>query len=70
MNTIFAQRRARLLEMKALRDNYLPPDQTVRCPGCGAFLFLSASLPPFRPGKKPLRRKTPRIAVDRKEHFP
>ena len=36
MNTIFAQRRARLLEMKALRDNYLPPDQTVRCPGCGA----------------------------------
>ena len=35
MNTIFAQRRARLLAMKALRDNYLPPDQTVRCPGCG-----------------------------------
>ena len=36
MNTIFAQRRARLLEMKALRDNYLPPDQVERCPGCGA----------------------------------
>ena len=35
MNTIFAQRRARLLAMKALRDNYLPPDQAVRCPNCG-----------------------------------
>ena len=34
MNTIFAQRRARLLEMKALRDNYLPADQLVRCPAC------------------------------------
>ena len=36
MNTIFAQRRARLLEMKALRDSYLPPDRAVRCPECGA----------------------------------
>ena len=35
MNTIFAQRRARLLEMKALRDTYLPAEQLVRCPACG-----------------------------------
>ena len=31
MNTIFAQRRARLLEMKTLRERYVPADQTVCC---------------------------------------
>ncbi|MEI3363444.1 MAG: acetyl-CoA carboxylase carboxyltransferase subunit beta [Oscillospiraceae bacterium] len=35
MNTIFAQRRARLLEMKTLRERYVPADQTVCCPSCG-----------------------------------
>ena len=35
MNTIFAKRRARLLAMKAIRDNYIPGDQLVACPGCG-----------------------------------
>ena len=34
MNTIFQKRRARLLAMKALRDNYLPPDQVLTCPKC------------------------------------
>ena len=36
MNTIFAQRRARLLAMKALRDSYIPAEQAARCPACGA----------------------------------
>ena len=35
MNNIFAKRRARLLAMKAIRDNYVPGDQLVACPGCG-----------------------------------
>ena len=35
MNNIFAKRRARLLAMKALRDNYVPGDQLVVCPRCG-----------------------------------
>ena len=34
MNNIFQKRRARLLAMKALRDNYLPPDQVLTCPKC------------------------------------
>ena len=35
MNNIFAKRRARLLAMKAMRDNYIPGDQLVTCPKCG-----------------------------------
>ena len=35
MNGIFAKRRARLLAMKAIRDNYVPGDQRVSCPRCG-----------------------------------
>ena len=35
MNNIFAKRRARLLAMKAMRDNYVPGDQLVTCPKCG-----------------------------------
>ena len=35
MNTIFAKRRARLLAMKAMRDNYIPGDKLVTCPKCG-----------------------------------
>ena len=35
MNNIFAKRRARLLAMKAIRDNYVPGDQLVSCPKCG-----------------------------------
>ena len=34
MTNIFQKRRARLLAMKALRDNYLPPEQVVTCPQC------------------------------------
>ena len=35
MNDIFAKRRARLLAMKAVRDNYIPGDKLVSCPHCG-----------------------------------
>ena len=35
MNNIFAKRRARLLAMKAIRDNYVPGDQLIACPKCG-----------------------------------
>ena len=35
MNDIFAKRRARLLAMKAMRDNYVPGDKLVTCPKCG-----------------------------------
>ena len=35
MSTIFAKRRARLLAMKAIRDNYIPGDQLTVCPKCG-----------------------------------
>ena len=35
MNNIFAKRRARLLAMKAMRDNYVPGGQLVSCPKCG-----------------------------------
>ena len=35
MNDIFAKRRARLLAMKAIRDNYIPGDKLVSCPHCG-----------------------------------
>lgn len=35
METIFAKRRARLLAMKAMRDNYIPGDQLITCPKCG-----------------------------------
>lgn len=35
MNSIFAKRRARLLAMKAIRDNYIPGDKLVSCPYCG-----------------------------------
>ena len=34
-DSIFARRRARLLAMKAMRDNYIPGDKTVKCPKCG-----------------------------------
>ena len=34
-DSIFARRRARLLAMKAMRDNYIPGDKTVTCPKCG-----------------------------------
>lgn len=35
MNSIFAKRRARLLAMKAIRDNYVPGGKLVSCPKCG-----------------------------------
>ena len=35
MNNIFSKRRARLLAMKATRDNYIPGDRLTRCPKCG-----------------------------------
>ena len=35
MNNVFAKRRARLLAMKAMRDNYIPGDKLVSCPKCG-----------------------------------
>ena len=35
MENIFAKRRARLLAMKAMRDNYIPGDKLVTCPKCG-----------------------------------
>ncbi|MDO4316302.1 MAG: carboxyl transferase domain-containing protein, partial [Oscillospiraceae bacterium] len=35
MNSIFAKRRARLLAMKAIRDNYVPGGKLVACPKCG-----------------------------------
>ena len=35
MNSIFAKRRARLLAMKAIRDNHIPGEATVTCPKCG-----------------------------------
>ena len=34
-DSIFARRRARLLAMKAMRDNCIPGDKTVTCPKCG-----------------------------------
>ena len=34
MSNIFQKRRSRLLAMKALRDNYLPPEQVITCPKC------------------------------------
>ena len=33
--SIFARRRARLLAMKAMRENYVPGDKLVQCPKCG-----------------------------------
>ena len=35
MNNIFSKRRARLLAMKATRDNYIPGDRLTSCPKCG-----------------------------------
>ena len=35
MNNIFEKRRSRLLAMKALRENYVPPEKLASCPGCG-----------------------------------
>ena len=35
MNSVFAKRRARLLAMKAMRDNYIPGDRLITCPKCG-----------------------------------
>ena len=35
MNDIFARRRARLLAMRAMRDNSLPGDRLLACPSCG-----------------------------------
>ena len=35
MNSIFAKRRARLLAMKAMRDDHIPGDKLVQCPHCG-----------------------------------
>lgn len=35
MNGVFAKRRARLLAMKALRDNYTSGEKTLSCPHCG-----------------------------------
>ncbi len=34
MTNIFQKRRSRLLAMKALRGNYLPPEQIITCPKC------------------------------------
>ena len=36
MNGVFAKRRARLLAMKAIRDNHSPGDKAITCPKCGA----------------------------------
>ena len=35
INGVFAKRRARLLAMKAIRDNHIPGDKAVTCPKCG-----------------------------------
>ena len=35
MENIFAKRRARLLAMKAMRENYVPGEKLVTCPHCG-----------------------------------
>ena len=35
METIFAKRRARLLAMKAMRENYVPDERLCTCPQCG-----------------------------------
>lgn len=35
METIFAKRRARLLAMKAMRENYVPGERLCTCPQCG-----------------------------------
>ena len=35
MNSVFAKRRARLLAMKAIRDNHIPGEKAVTCPRCG-----------------------------------
>ena len=35
MNSVFAKRRARLLAMKAIRDNHIPGEKAVTCPKCG-----------------------------------
>ena len=35
MNSVFAKRRARLLAMKAMRDNYIPGEKRITCPKCG-----------------------------------
>ena len=35
MENIFAKRRARLLAMKAMRENYVPGEKLVTCPRCG-----------------------------------
>ena len=35
MNSVFAKRRARLLAMKAIRDNYVPEEKLMTCPRCG-----------------------------------
>lgn len=35
MENIFAKRRARLLAMKAMRENYVPDEKLVTCPHCG-----------------------------------
>ena len=34
MNNIFAQRRSRLLAMKALRERYVPNEKAMTCPKC------------------------------------
>ena len=35
MNSVFAKRRARLLAMKAIRDNHISGEKAVTCPKCG-----------------------------------
>ena len=35
MENIFAKRRARLLAMKAMRENYIPGEKRITCPRCG-----------------------------------
>ena len=35
VNGVFAKRRARLLAMKAIRDNHIPGDKSITCPKCG-----------------------------------
>ena len=35
INGVFAKRRARLLAMKAIRDNHIPGGKAVTCPKCG-----------------------------------
>ena len=71
MNSIFAKRRARLLAMKAMRDNYIPGDRLITCPKCGyhfpigGYYRLSTILDPGS-----FRELHPRLSAGDPLHFP